>query len=174
MALTLAADVPEPAEAEAPPEPVVAYAGTVRRMGRADLEQMRGWLIPRLLAAYPERNAAAVHVFLVQALESNEHYFVRNDRAVALASIQTRPLRPARVSEVFCFAIGSMGRDAEEGVIGASSAAISLYPAMTAWCRGQGVRDLHILENSDAHPKEMARLFGDALLRGRYTALEVV
>lgn len=169
MALTLTEPEAECAPPSAFVEPSVSYAATTRRVSRADVEQMRHWLCGRLVERYPAVNRDAIYHFLVQAIDSNEHCFVMNDRAVGLAMIQTRPLRPARIVEMFCFGLGRTG-DAEEMTDGAPAA--SLYPTLAGWGRALGAREFHCMENSDATQRLVEAAVGE-LRRGSYRWVEL-
>jgi hypothetical protein len=158
------ADPAVPVRAPAP-APVIVQATLTRRVSRADLEDLRGWLIPRLMKSCPARNYGAVHVFLVQAAEANDTCFIRNDRAIALAAIQHRPLKPSRVAEIFCFALGFDGREGlsdEDADLAseASRSAMTLYRPMLDWAMHQGAPEMTVLENSDAREDHMRALTG--------------
>lgn len=167
MALTLS----EPLD-ELVPDPVVVQATQIRRMGRADVEQMRNWLIGRLMRAHPDRNAGSIHVFLVQALESNEYFFIRNGRAVGMAMVQNLPLRAPRVVEMFVFTIG-FESDGTSTTGGVSQAAAALYPAFATWARGMGAAQMFLRANTDASKADIEAALDRKLDHGSYWWLGV-
>lgn len=164
----------EPDASSTPPvpeEPVVRQATQVRRVSRADVEELRHWLVGRLAKAAQTYNRDAIYTFLVQALDSNEYLFIRNDRAVAMAAVQSRPLRPLRVTEMFCYAIGYEPDDqSDEPTVFRSEAAQSaatLYPAIKAWAKGLGAAQCYLLDHSDTTPYHVEKVFG-ALATGKF------
>jgi hypothetical protein len=154
-----------PAVSVAIPDPRVLQATQTRRVTRADVEELRNWLIPRIADRHKMRNAGSLHMFLVSAIDSPEFLFVRNDRAVALVTLQRMALASPRIVEAFCFAIGHPGaghvsdedddRNAE-----ASASAATLYPMMAAWGRNQGIDRFIVLTNSDATESAVQRALG--------------
>ena len=156
-----------------PPDPVTLQAAQVRRVSLADIDDLQSWLIPRLMRVYANRDFRTLKSFLTQLLTSNEALFVRNDRAIGLAMTQSRALRPTRVSEMFCFALGHPGRDAvpdEEADSNAEAArfAATLYPAMIAWARGQGLTEVVVLECSDATVRTVEAAIGRTIASSHY------
>ena len=148
-------------------EPVVAYAATTRRVARADVEQLRHWLCQRLAKRYPERNQDAIYIWLVQAVDSNEYHFVRNDRAIALAGIQYRVMKPARVVEEFAF---ELGYDGSEEVQPDRTVSASLYPEILRWAKGMGAKQVLLLEFSDSTLAATEKTVGELNRGGFYWA----
>ena len=59
----------------------------IRRFSEADLSEHGGWIMKRLMERYPQHNERSIANFLRGLLNSNEHLFLYQDHAVALAQV---------------------------------------------------------------------------------------
>lgn len=59
----------------------------IRRFSEADLSEHGGWIMARLIERYPHHNERAIANFLRGLLASNEHLFLYQEHAVALAQV---------------------------------------------------------------------------------------
>lgn len=95
--------VPDTAATAAPPAPIVRFAAS-------DLPEWGPWLIARLTERCPGFSEAAWLSKIRGLMGSNDFLFIRNDRAVLLASAEPRILDGSTmVTEVFAFS-----RDAQK------------------------------------------------------------
>lgn len=112
----------------------------IRRVGLADLDVMREWLIKRMQERYTDATAPQIMGFLRGCVNSNEYWFVQTDHACALAQITRRALERQPVAvEIFVF------RREEED----EEEAAELYPRMCSWAANLDASRLEVDNFSD-------------------------
>jgi hypothetical protein len=130
----------------------------IRRFSEADLSQHGGWIMRRLMERYPHHNERAIANFLRGLLASNEHLFLYNDHAVALAqvvrtfSLEATPI----VQERFVWA------EDPDNVLHINSAA-AFYDWIANWAKSMDIDKIVVEEMTDVpHEKikeKLGRLF---------------
>ncbi len=121
----------------------------VRRFELADLSRHGPWLLKRfaqLLPDVPEKNVAG---YLSGMLRDNEHLFLYQDHAVALAQLIHSPgLKPSKiVQEKFVFVEDKNDKAQCE-------AAADFYTHMKQWGKRLDAERMFVCENTDV-PKAM-------------------
>jgi hypothetical protein len=126
------------------PEPI---ENAIRRFGTADLAKHGGWIMRRLQKVRPDLNDRAMFTWLNGLIESNEHLFLYQEHAVALAQVMREEMLAGKpvVRERFVFA--------EEGH---EDAAAELYTEIMAWAKNLGAETAIVEEMTDV-PHELIK-----------------
>lgn len=112
----------------------------IRRVERVDLEMMAAWLVKRLQERHTEAGYGVIMGWLGGLLASNEYFFVRTARAVALAQVVRLPLEvQPEVHVRFCFCMAE--EDEHE--------AADLYPRMASWAANLNASKIFLAGWSD-------------------------
>jgi hypothetical protein len=126
------------------PDPPAAAS---RRFQIPDLNHHAGWLIERLVKAFPHRTERDLIGWLRGVIYANDFLFLYQDHSVALATVsRVHPLLPkGHVQEIFVFA--EAGYEAEAAVF---------YDDFARWAKNQGLDTIVVQEMSDV-PHEAIR-----------------
>jgi hypothetical protein len=121
----------------------------VRRFELADLSKHGPWLMKRFAEKFPEFTEREVAGYLSRLIADNEHQFLYQDHAVALAQFIHSPgVRSTLVvQERFVWV-----EDREDKT--QLEAAADFYLNMKDWARRLGAARIHVCESSDI-PKSM-------------------
>ena len=122
----------------------------VRRFEPADLSQHGPWMLKRFAAKFPDFSEQAVASYLSQLVWDNEHMFLYQPHAVALAQIMNSPgIKTVKiVQERFVWVEDRNDKDQLEN-------AADFYTHMQQWAkRQQGVARIIVCEDTDV-PKAM-------------------
>jgi len=124
---------------------------TIRRFELPDLDRHGGWIMQRLLAAYPHLSNTEVMGWLRGIIYSNEYQFLYQPHSVSLAQvIQTFTLLPTPiVQERFVFA-----QDKNDQAH--LKEACEFYVAMRSWAEFKGFTTILVEEMSDV-PHDMIK-----------------
>jgi hypothetical protein len=124
----------------------------VRRFEIADLSKHGPWLLKRFQAIFPDMSESAIAGYLRGILYSNEHLFLYQDNAVALAQlVYTAGIKPTKVvQERFVWVADRNDKDQVES-------AADFYLHFQMWGRRQGSDRMFVLENSDV-PKALVEV----------------
>src|ERR1700758_3969089 len=89
-----------------PNRSVEPIENAIRRFGIADLARHGGWIMRRLQKGRPDLNDRAMFTWLSGLIESNEHLFLYQEHAVALAQVVREEMLAGKpvVRERFVFA----------------------------------------------------------------------
>jgi hypothetical protein len=119
----------------------------MRRFEVPDLDRHGGWVMDRLLRAYPHRTARDLAGWLRGIIYSNEFLFLYQEHGVALATItKTHPLElKPFVQEIFVFV--KEGHDRE---------GVAFYDEFMRWGKNQGVDSIVVEAMSDV-PHDMVK-----------------
>lgn len=133
-------------------EEIVREPATVRRFELADLSTHGGWLLKRLAAIFPDLGERAIAGYLTNLVYNNEHMFLCQPHAVALAQMTSSPgIRPTKlVQERFVFVEDKNDKEQLED-------AADFYINMRQWGRQAGAERIIVMENSDV-PKSLVEL----------------
>jgi|SRR5215475_9732825 len=123
-----------------------APANTVRRFELPDLDRHGGWIIKRLLNAYPHLNERQLAGWLRGLIYSNEFLFLFQEHSVALAhAVRPDILTPrTMVFEKFVWA------QSPEHVVEAAF----FYERIKVWAKQQDAEQIIVEEQTDV-PHEM-------------------
>ena len=129
-------------------EPVHVPA-PVRRFEPADLSQHGPWLLKRLAAKFPDMPEKAFAGYLSQLVSNNEHCFLYQPHAVALAQLVHSPgIKTVKiVQERFVWVEDRNDKDQLEH-------AADFYLEMKMWGKRQDVERMIVCEDTDV-PKAM-------------------
>ena len=134
----------EPAVKEAPHEPAF-----MRRFETADLSTHGPWLLKRFQAKFPSFGEREIAGYLSGLIYNNEHMFLYQDHAVALAQTTfSAGVRPEKiVQERFVWVQDRTNKAHLE-------AAADFYTEMKVWARRQDAQRILVCEDSDV-PKAL-------------------
>lgn len=141
-------------EAALKEDPEVHVPAPVRRFEMADLSQHGPWLLKRLLAKFPDVNERYVAGYLSNLVYNNEHLFLYQPHAVALAQIVTSPgIKPIKIiQERFVWVEDPKDKEQLEN-------AADFYSEMRVWGKRQGAERIFACEDTDVpKPLIIARL----------------
>ena len=135
----------------APPPPA-----DIRRFQIPDLDRHGGWLIKRLLLAYPHLDQRSLIGWLRGLISLNECLFLYQEHSVALAQVErSHTLAPKPlVRERFVFCQDPAYEDE----------AAAFYPKIATWAKHQGCHILVIKELTDVPDAKIRR----ALATGKF------
>jgi hypothetical protein len=121
----------------------------IRRFEIADLSRHGPWLMKRFLAKFPEMGEKQIAGYLSGMIVNNEHVFLYQDHAVALAQIVFSPgIKPVRViQERFVWVENREDKDQ-------LSDAADFYDQFKVWAQRQSVERIIVCEDSDV-PKTL-------------------
>lgn len=121
----------------------------VRRFELADLSAHGPWLLKRFAALFPDMTENQIAGYLRGTLYNNEHLFLYQDHAVALAQIVSTPgIKPVKVvQERFVWVEDPKDKAHLE-------AAGDFYEHFKVWAQRQGAERLIVCENTDV-PKAL-------------------
>lgn len=116
----------------------------VRRFEVADLSRHGKWIMPRLLAAFPNLNERSAASWLQTIIYQNEYLFLYHDHGVALAqviSINALSAKPI-VQEIVVWV---EDRSNNDQVVSAAD----FYVEFARWAKHQGAETIIVEEMSD-------------------------
>jgi hypothetical protein len=121
----------------------------IRRFELADLSRHGPWLLKRFAAKFPEFAERQIAGYLSGMIVNNEHQFLYQDHAVALAQIVLSPgIKPVRViQERFVWV---EDREDKQQL----SDAADFYDQFKLWARRQDVERIIVCEDTDV-PKTL-------------------
>lgn len=121
----------------------------IRRFEIADLSKHGPWLMKRFLAKFPEMGEKQIAGYLTGMVTNNEHQFLYQDHAVALAQIVFSPgIKPVRViQERFVWV---ENREDKQQLFDAAD----FYDHFKIWAARQDVERIIVCEDSDV-PKSL-------------------
>ena len=121
----------------------------VRRFELDDLSRHGPWLLKRFSAIFPDLGERAIAGYLSRLVYDNEHLFLSQDHAVALAQMTYTPgIRMARiVQERFVFVEDKDDKTQLE-------AAADFYTHIKQWAKRQDAERILVCENTDV-PKSL-------------------
>lgn len=126
-------------------DPVVAHEPIqIRRFELPDLHQHGGWLIARLLQAYPHLNQQTLWSFLNGLLNNNEVLFLYLPHAVALAQVMRGHTLAPRPIVQMMFVFVENRDDAAQ-----IQAAAAFYDDVYRWAKAQGAEAIVLCELED-------------------------
>ena len=138
----------------------------VRRFELADLSRHGPWLMKRFALIFPDTNEKFIAGYLSRLVADNEHLFLYQDHAVALAQLIHSPgIKMTKIGqERFVWV-----EDKEDKSQLASAA--DFYEHMKVWAKRQDAERIIVCENSDV-PKVMiearlGRLFDTKISHAR-------
>ena len=138
----------------------------VRRFELADLSEHGPWLMKRFTVIFPELTEQWIAGYLRGVLYSNEHMFLYQDHAVALAQLVHSPgIKTVKiVQERFVFVENKDDKEQLE-------CAADFYSHMKAWAKRQDAERIIVCENTDV-PKtlieqRLGRLFDTKISHAR-------
>lgn len=138
----------------------------VRRFEIADLSKHGPWLMKRFQLAFPDMTEKAIAGYLSQLVFNNEHLFLYQDNAVALAQLVHSPgIRTVKVlQERFVWV---KDREDKHQLADASD----FYEHFRAWAKRQDIERIIVCENTDV-PKSLiethlGRLFDTKISHAR-------
>lgn len=138
----------------------------VRRFELADLSKHGPWLMKRFGSAFPDMTEKAIAGYLSQLVFNNEHLFLYQDNAVALAQLVHSPgIRTLKVlQERFVWV---KDRDDKQQLLDAAD----FYEHFKIWAKRQDIERIIVCENTDV-PKSMienhlGRLFDTKISHAR-------
>lgn len=121
-----------------------------RRVGLVDLEELRGWLVPRLQQKHPKANHGLVYAWLRGALFSNMVLFVRTEHAVGMVEIVQEPLEIQPVAlERFVLAMEGFAEEAA-----------ALYVPMADWAEGHNASRFDLERHTDVARGDIRGMLG--------------
>lgn len=126
----------------------------VRRFDMADLTQHGPWLMKRFVSKFPDTNERYMAGYLSRLLYDNEHLFLYQPHAVALAQIVLSPgIRPVKiVQERFVWVEDRNDKQQLED-------AADFYSEMKLWGKRQSAERIFACEDTDVpKPLIVARL----------------
>ena len=114
--------------------------GSVRRFGTADLSKHGGWIMKRLLKAFPHQNERGLASWLRETVNSNTSLFLYLDHGVALFQVANANVLEHKpmVYERFVFA--------EEGH---AQEAVEFYGQAYEWAKNLGVDQIVVEVQTD-------------------------
>ena len=120
-----------------------------RRFQIADLSEHGGWVMPRMLQAFPHMNERAIATFLRGVIYNSEYLFLYHEHGVALAKVLTSHMLTGRpvVQERFVWV---RDKTQPEQV----RAGAEFYVDFLRWARFQNAEVVLVEENTDI-PREM-------------------
>ena len=119
----------------------------VRRFELGDLSKHGGWIVDRLLKAYPHRSQRDLMGWLRGILHSNDYLFLYQEHGCALATTaRVHPLLPKpHVQEIFVFAEP-----------GHENSAAAFYENFARWAKHHDIDTVVVQEMSDV-PHELVK-----------------
>lgn len=154
--------MPEVAEAFAP----IHAVADIRRFTTADLSRHGGWVLKRLMPLFPDCTEAFIAGWLRGLIANNEHLFLYQEHAVALAQVISSPgLRPGKmIQERFVWVEDKTAKVQLES-------AADFYEHFAEWGRGMSAERVICCENTDV-PKSLievriGRLFDTKISHAR-------
>lgn len=126
----------------------------VRRFEMADLTQHGPWLMKRFVSKFPDTNERYMAGYLSRLLYDNEHLFLYQPHAVALAQLVLSPgIRPVKiVQERFVWVEDRNDKQQLED-------AADFYSEMKLWGKRQSAERIFACEDTDVpKPLIVARL----------------
>lgn len=121
----------------------------VRRFELADLSTHGPWLLKRFAALFPDMTENQIAGYLRGTLYNNEHLFLYQDHAVALAQIVSTPgIKPVKVVQERFVWVEDPKDKAQLEFAG------DFYEHFKVWARRQGAERLIVCENTDV-PKPL-------------------
>jgi hypothetical protein len=144
----------------------VREPAVVRRFEMPDLSKHGPWLIKRFLLKFPNFTEQAIFGYLSGLVYNNEHMFLYQDHAVALAQFVMSPgIKPSKtVQERFVWVEDRTDKEQLEN-------AADFYSHMHLWGKRQDVERIIVCEDTDV-PKAMiearlGRLFDAKITHAR-------
>lgn len=138
----------------------------IRRFTVADLSRHGGWVLKRLMPLFPDLPEAQIGGWLRGLIANNEHLFLYQDHAVALAQVISSPgLRPGKmIQERFVWVEDKTDKEQLES-------AADFYEHFAEWGRGMSAERIICCENTDV-PKSLiearvGRLFDTKISHAR-------
>lgn len=138
----------------------------IRRFTVADLSRHGGWVLRRLLPLFSDMHETQIGGWLRGLIGNNEHLFLYQDHAVALAQVISSPgLRYGKmIQERFVWAEDKADKNQLE-------CAADFYEHFAEWGRGLGAERIICCENTDV-PKSLiearvGRLFDTKISHAR-------
>jgi len=134
-----------------------------RRFELADLSEHGPWIMARFKAKFPEYNDREIAGYLSRLVYDNEHMFLYQPNAVALAQIVHAPhIRMTKlVQERFVWVKDRANKNHLE-------AAADIYLKFHSWAKGQEAKRLIVCEDSDV-PKTLIEARLGRLLDSKIT-----
>jgi hypothetical protein len=114
--------------------------GAARRFGTADLSKHGGWIMRRLLKAYPNQNERGLASWLRETINNNSSLFLCTDYGVALfqvSSVSSLEHKPW-VWERFVFAEVEYEKEGAE-----------FYSKALEWAKNQGIKRIIVNQLTD-------------------------
>jgi hypothetical protein len=120
-----------------------------RRFELPDLSRHGGWLLKRFLVLFPDMTEKYIAGYLSGLIYNNEHLFLYQEHAVALAQLVHSPgIKPAKVvQERFVWVEDKTDKQQSEF-------AADFYTHMKLWAQRIGAERIIVCENSDV-PKSL-------------------
>ena len=117
----------------------VTESSQPRRFTVPDFNTYGMWIISRLKAKFPTMTDKTALGWLRGLMESNEYYFVTNEKAVLLAQMVHAGLDPApKVREIFCLC--------QDGQMQAGA---DLYRSLAGWAKNIGTDEIIVMRLTD-------------------------
>ena len=119
---------------------VIDAPAQIRRFGQADLSKHGGWILRRLVSAYPTKGEHGIAGWLRGTIDSNDSLFLYMEHGVALfqvLSIDSLLPKPV-VWERFVFAEEGYAKDAVE-----------FYNEAVRWAGSMGVEQIIVEQMTD-------------------------
>src|SRR5438132_2489497 len=135
--------------AEAALKEIIHEPAFVRRFEMADLSKHGPWLLKRFMLKFPNFTERAIGGYLSGLVFNNEHMFLYQDHAVALAQLVHSPgIRAVKVvQEQFVWVEDRNDKEHLES-------AADFYIHMRQWGKAQDVERVVVCEDTDV-PKQM-------------------
>lgn len=127
----------------------------VRRFEIADLSRHGPWLLKRFAAKFPDMPERAIAGYLNGLIVNNEHQFLYQDHAVALAQIVfSSGIKPVRIIQERFVWVES--REDKQQL----SDAADFYDHFKVWAKRQDVERIIVCEDSDVPKTEIEKRLG--------------
>lgn len=123
----------------------------VRRFETPDLSRHGGWLLARLLLAFPHHNERSMANFLNSIMYNNEYLFLCQEQGVALAQIMTAHTLSGKpvIHERFVWVKDKDDKEQQKK-------AALFYDEFHRWAKGNGA-DVIIVEEMSDVPHDMIK-----------------
>lgn len=138
----------------------------IRRFGIADLSTHGGWILKRLMPKFPDVPERFIGGWLSGLIADNEHLFLYQKHAVALAQVISTPgLRPGKmIQERFVWVEDKSDKEQVES-------AADFYNNFAEWGRGQRAERIVCCEDTDVSKSlieaRIGRLFDTKISHAR-------
>lgn len=135
-------------------------APIVRRFEIPDLDRHGKWILPRLLQAFPHLNERSAAGFLTSLVYSNEHLFLYQPHAVALAQVvSSHTLSPKPV--IWERFVWVEDKDDKQQLADAAT----FYERFIVWGRAMSVETMIVEEMSDVPHEQIKAVTGRVFSR---------